>query len=52
MSYFKFYIKIYKIPDNLKGRNYSNDEAYREEFKKWVEKIWFEKGKKISELKF
>ena len=52
MSDVKVYIKSYKIPDNLKGRNYSNDEAYREEFKKWVEKIWFEKDKKISELKF
>jgi len=48
----KVYIKSYKIPDNLKGRNYSNDESYREEFKKWVEEIWFEKDKKISELKF
>ena len=48
----KVYIKSYKIPDNLKGRNYSNDEAYREEFKKWIEEIWFEKDKKISELKF
>ena len=48
----KVYIKSYKIPENLKGRNYSNDEAYREEFKKWVEEIWFEKDKKISELKF
>ena len=48
----KVYIKSYKIPENLKGRNYSNDEAYREEFKEWVEEIWFEKDKKISELKF
>ncbi len=48
----KVYIKSYKIPDNLKGKNYSNDKAYREEFKEWVEGIWFEKDKKISELKF
>ena len=48
----KVYIKSYKIPDNLKGKNYSNDETYREEFKEWVEGIWFEKDKKISELKF
>ena len=48
----KVYIKSYKIPDNLKGKNYSNDETYREEFKEWIEGIWFEKDKKISELKF
>jgi len=48
----KVYIKSYKIPDNLKGKNYSNDKVYREEFKEWVEGIWFEKDKKISELKF
>ena len=48
----KVHIKSYKIPENLKGRNYSNDETYREEFKKWIEEIWFEKDKKISELKF
>ena len=48
----KVYIKSYKIPDNLKGKNYSNDKVYRKEFKEWVEGIWFEKDKKISELKF
>ena len=37
---------------DMKNRNYSEDEKYRDEFKTWIEGIWSEKDQKISELKF
>ena len=48
----KVFIKSYKIPENLKNRNYGSDHLYREEFKKWIEEIWDEKDRKIDELNF
>ena len=48
----KVFIKSYKIPENLKNRNYASDHLYREEFKEWIEEIWDEKDRKIDELNF
>ena len=48
----KVFIKSYKIPENLKNRNYGSDNLYREEFKEWIEEIWDEKDRKIDELNF
>ena len=48
----KVFIKSYKIPENLKNRNYGSDHLYREEFKEWIEEIWDEKDRKIDELNF
>ena len=48
----KVFIKSYKIPENLKYRNYGSDHLYREEFKEWIEEIWDEKDRKIDELNF
>ena len=48
----KVFIKSYKIPENLKNRNYGSDHFYREEFKEWIEEIWDEKDRKIDELNF
>ena len=48
----KVFIKSYKIPENLKNRNYGSDHLYREEFKEWIEEIWDEKDRKIDELSF
>ena len=48
----KVFIKSYKIPENLKNRNYGSDHLYREEFKEWIEEIWHEKDRKIDELNF
>ena len=48
----KVFIKSYKIPKNLKNRNYGSDHLYREEFKEWIEEIWDEKDRKIDELNF
>ena len=52
MKHVKVLVTKYKIPDNLKNRNYANDKDYRGEFKNWIESIWAEKDKKIEELKF
>ena len=52
MKNVKVFITSYKIPENLKNRNYGNDHLYREEFKQWIEEIWDEKDKKIDELYF
>ena len=48
----KVFVKSYKIPENLKNRNYGSDHLYREEFKEWIEEIWDEKDRKIDELNF
>ena len=48
----KVFIKSYKIPENLKNRNYGSDHLYREEFKEWIEEIWDEKDRNIDELNF
>ena len=52
MKHVKILVKKYKIPDNLKNRNYANDKDYRDEFKDWIESIWVEKDNNIEELKF
>jgi len=52
MKHVKVLVTKYKIPDNLKNRNYANDKDYRNEFKDWIENIWAEKDRKIEELKF
>ena len=44
--------EINEIPENLKNKNYMEDSAYRENFKKWVEVIWVDKDESISNLKF
>jgi 1-acyl-sn-glycerol-3-phosphate acyltransferase len=48
----KVFINSYKIPENLKNRNYGSDHLYRDEFKEWIEEIWDEKDRKIDELNF
>jgi len=48
----KVSVKKYVIPENLKNKNYSTDEQYRENFKEWIEKIWAEKDLEIERLKF
>ena len=52
MKQAKVLVSKYKIPENLKNKNYLNDKSYRDEFKDWIEGIWAEKDKKIEELKF
>ena len=52
MKHVKVLVTKYKIPDNLKNKNYANDKDYRDEFKNWIESIWAEKDKRIEELKF
>ena len=47
----KVLIKKHKIPENLKGKNYSTDSQYRKDFKKWIEEIWVQKDAEIEKLK-
>ena len=48
----KVMIKQYSIPENLKNKDYSLDDAYRENFKNWIEEIWEKKDSEIESLKF
>ena len=48
----KVLVTKYKIPENLKNRNYAEDQKYREDFKNWIESIWSQKDKDIENLKF
>ena len=52
MSEVKVLITKHNIPENLKNRNYSEDQKYREDFKNWIESIWDQKDKDIENLKF
>ena len=52
MSEVKVLITKHNIPENLKNRNYSEDQKYREDFKNWIESIWNQKDKDIENLKF
>ncbi len=44
-------VKNYEIPHNLKGKNYSEDKEYRDNFKNWIEEIWKSKDSDIEKLK-
>ena len=48
----KVLVKSHPIPNNLKNKNYSNDEQYRIDFKNWIENIWEEKDKEMEKLKY
>ena len=52
MSEVKVLVTKHNIPENLKDRNYSEDQKYREDFKNWIESIWDQKDKDIENLKF
>lgn len=48
----KVIVKKYKIPSELKNKNYINDENYRKDFRNWVNEIWKIKDDAIDDLKF
>ena len=48
----KVHIKEYEIPEELKNKDYLNDNTYRNNFKDWIDELWLEKDKKFEELKF
>ena len=52
MSEVKVLVTKHNIPENLKNRNYSEDQKYREDFKNWIESIWDQKDEDIESLKF
>jgi len=52
MSQAKVYAKAYEIPNTLKGKNFDQEEEYRQEFKNFINKIWKEKQERYTELEF
>ena len=44
-------VKEVQIPEQLLGKNYEEDIEFREELKSWVENIWKDKDKFISQIK-
>ncbi|MDB9813890.1 acetyltransferase [Gammaproteobacteria bacterium] len=52
MSQAKVYAKAYEIPSTLKGKNFDQEEEYRQEFKNFINKIWKEKQERYTELEF
>lgn len=48
-------VRILPLPDDVAGRNYEEDEAYREMIQQWVNRLWSDKDKAcsavLSELK-
>ena len=48
----KIHIEEYEIPENLKNKNYLNDDLYRNNFKDWIDGLWIKKDAKFEELKF
>ena len=49
----KVHVKVQeiRIPESLLGKNYEEDNNFREELKAWIENLWLEKDKYIEELK-
>ena len=52
MKQVKVLVTKHKIPESLKGKNYSEDYQYREDFKDWIDSIWQQKDADIEKLKF
>jgi 1-acyl-sn-glycerol-3-phosphate acyltransferase len=52
MKQVKVLVTKHKIPESLKGKNYSEDYQYREDFKDWIDSIWKQKDADIEKLKF
>ena len=52
MKQVKVLVTKHKIPESLKGKNYSEDYQYREDFKNWIDSIWQQKDADIEKLKF
>jgi RNAse (barnase) inhibitor barstar len=43
-------IKHIQITDNIKG-NYVDDEAFKQRFQEWINKLWKEKDNTLDKLK-
>jgi len=43
-------VRILPLPENVVGRNYEEDGAYREMIQQWVNRIWSDKDKTCSDI--
>ena len=48
MSNVEVQVKIIDVPENLVGKNYTEDEEFRGELKEWLYAIWEEKNKFLN----
>jgi 1-acyl-sn-glycerol-3-phosphate acyltransferase len=44
------HIETLRIPETFRGKDYMNDESFREAFQQWVSRIWLEKDARLSSL--
>ncbi|MGD9900731.1 MAG: acyltransferase [Calditrichaceae bacterium] len=44
------HVRSLPIPENVAGRNYEGDEAYRDQIRQWVNLIWQEKDERIDAI--
>jgi hypothetical protein len=50
VSEIRMEIHTRKIPDNLKGRNYSADAEYRRAIKDWLTEQWQQKDQRLERM--
>lgn len=43
-------VNVLPVPEKLVGRNYGEDETFREEIRHWVNGLWEEKDRRIEEI--
>ena len=43
-------VKTLPVPDDVVGRNYEEDKAFRETMKQWVNQMWEEKDREIEDI--
>lgn len=45
------HVRALEIPPEFLGRDYMNDEAFREDFQRWITRLWQDKDRLIEELR-
>ena len=50
VSEIRMEIHTHRIPDELKGRDYSKDAHYRRQLKDWLGALWREKDERLSRM--
>ena len=43
-------VRVLPLPEDVDGRNYEEDEAYREMIQQWVNRLWSDKDKACSDI--
>lgn len=50
VPHISLHIRPLPVPDSFVGRNYATDDAYREEFRNWLNQLWHEKDAALDQL--